>query len=51
LVENIIKLNKIIVGKLFADDGTYDGNEVLNIWDTMDMPCIKVRDNVYLTEK
>jgi hypothetical protein len=45
LVDNIIKSNKI-VGKLFADDGAYDGNNIFNyIADNGILPCIKVRKN------
>ena len=39
LVENIIKSDSMAttaIGKLFADDGAYDGNEVLDVWETME---------------
>jgi hypothetical protein len=38
LIENIIKLNSMTtaIGKLFADDGAYEGNEVLHIRETME---------------
>ncbi len=43
LVGNIIKSNKII-GKLFADDGTYEGNDIFRcLGDNGILPCIKVR--------
>ena len=37
LVENIIKSDSMAasIGKLFAD-GAYDGNEVLDVWETME---------------
>jgi hypothetical protein len=33
------------MGKLFGDDGAYDGIEVLNVCEAMDMPCTKVIKN------
>jgi Transposase DDE domain len=51
LVENIIQSDSMAtIGKLFAD-GAYEGNEVLDIWETMDMPCIKVRKNAQVRLK
>jgi hypothetical protein len=51
LVENIIKSNGMsttaaaaAIGKLFGDDGTYEGNEIFRyLEDNGIMPCIKVR--------
>ncbi len=47
LVENIIKSNeKSSIGKLFADDGTYDSNDIFRcLADNGIPPCIKVRKN------
>jgi hypothetical protein len=51
LVGDIIKSNSttataIVVGKVFADDGAYDGNDVFRcLADNGIMPCIKVRKN------
>ncbi len=47
LVENIIKSDSIdAIGKLFADDGAYDGNDVFRcLADNGILPCIKVRKN------
>jgi hypothetical protein len=40
--DNIIKSNSIAaIGKLFGDDGAYDGIKVLNVCEAMDMPCTK----------
>jgi hypothetical protein len=37
LVENIVKSDrKLTIGKLFGDDGAYEGNEILGIWKTME---------------
>ncbi|HEY6536067.1 MAG TPA: transposase [Candidatus Nitrosocosmicus sp.] len=48
LVENIIESDKkITIGNLFAEDGSYDGNEIFRyLWDNgIFLPCIKVRKN------
>ncbi|MER5174660.1 MAG: transposase, partial [Candidatus Nitrosocosmicus sp.] len=46
LVETITKSNSITVDKLFADDGTYDSNDIFKcIIDNGIIPCIKVRKN------
>lgn len=46
LVKDIIKSNKT-VGKLFADYGAYDGNDIFRCLATDNgiLPCIKVRKN------
>jgi hypothetical protein len=45
LVNDIVKSNKII-GKLFADDGAYEGNNIFRcLTDNGILPCIKVRKN------
>jgi hypothetical protein len=46
--ENIIKSDNVTVaiGKLFADDGAYDGNNIFRyLADNGILPCIKVRKN------
>jgi hypothetical protein len=52
LVENIIKSNGMsttaaaaaAIGKLFGDDGAYEGNEIFRYLENNGiMPCIKVR--------
>ncbi|MER5174777.1 MAG: IS5 family transposase [Candidatus Nitrosocosmicus sp.] len=47
LVEDVIKSNKITaIGKLFADDGAYEGNDIFEcLADNGILPCIKVRKN------
>ncbi len=46
LIKNIIKLNKITVGKLFADHGPNDGNDIfIYLADIGIHPCINVRKN------
>ncbi|MER5176577.1 MAG: transposase [Candidatus Nitrosocosmicus sp.] len=47
LVDDIIKSDSIIaIGKLFADDGAYEGNDIFRcISDYGILPCIKVRKN------
>jgi hypothetical protein len=48
LVEDIIKSDNsmIPIGKLFADDGAYDGNEIFKFLANCGiLPCIKVRKN------
>ena len=48
MVENIIESDKkIAIGNLFAEDGSYDGNEIFRyLWDNgIFLPCIKVRKN------
>ncbi len=48
LVENVIKSDcrQITVSKLFANDGTYDGNDIFRyLADNGIPPCIKVRKN------
>ena len=45
LVQNIIKSNSVIAGKLFAD-GAFDNNDVFRcLADNGIIPCIKVRRN------
>jgi hypothetical protein len=55
LVENIIKSNGMsttaaaaaAIGKLFGDDGAYEGNEIFRYLENNGiMPCIKVRKRV-----
>ena len=45
LVENIIKSDSVTaIGKLFVDDGAYEGNEIFRyLEDNGILPCIKVR--------
>ncbi len=47
LVNDVIKLEKrITVGKLIAEDGAYEDNEIFRfLEDNGIMPCIKVRKN------
>ncbi len=47
IVENIIKSDSMAsIGKLFADDGAYDGNDIFRyLADNGILPCIKVRKN------
>jgi hypothetical protein len=52
LVEDITKSNSMttstvaIVGKLFADDSAYDGNDIFRcLADNAILPCIKLRKN------
>jgi hypothetical protein len=48
LIENIIKSDNsmIPIGKLFANDGAYEGNEIFKfLADSGILPCIKVRKN------
>jgi hypothetical protein len=47
LVENIIKSNCVTaIGKVFADDGAYDGNDIFRyLSDNGILPCIKARKN------
>ena len=47
LVNDVIKSDKkITIGKLFAEDGAYEGNEIFRfLEDNGIMPCIKVRKN------
>jgi hypothetical protein len=51
LVENILKSDDIsttttAIGKLFGDDGAYEGNEIFRYLENNGiMPCIKVRNN------
>jgi hypothetical protein len=45
LGNDIVKSNKII-GKLFADDGAYEGNNIFKcLTDNGILPCIKIRNN------
>jgi hypothetical protein len=45
LVNDIVKSNKII-GKLFGDEGTYEGNDIFRyLVDNGTLPCFKVRKN------
>jgi hypothetical protein len=48
LVEDIMKSNNMVAtGKLFADDGAYDGNDIFRcLTDSGIRPCIKVIKNV-----
>jgi hypothetical protein len=51
LVNYILKSNKII-GKIFADDDTYDGNNIFRcLADNKILPCIKVRKNYNINLK
>ena len=45
LIENIIASNNIkVIGKLFAEDGAYEGNDIFKyLEDNGILPCIKVR--------
>jgi hypothetical protein len=45
LVENIIKSDSVTaIGKLFVDDGAYEGNEIFRYLEGNGiLPCIKVR--------
>jgi len=45
LVENIIKSDSVTaIGKLFGDDGAYEGNEIFRYLEGNGiLPCIKVR--------
>jgi hypothetical protein len=47
LAENIIKSDsEKAIGKFFADDGAYDGNDIFRyLTDNGILPCIKVRKN------
>ena len=47
LVNDVIKSDKkITIGKLIAEDGAYEGNEIFRfLEDNGIMPCIKVRKN------
>jgi hypothetical protein len=47
LVENIVKSDrKLTIGKLFGDDGAYEGNEIFRyLEDNGILPCIKVGKN------
>ena len=48
LIENIIKSNSVTaMGKLFSDDGAYEGNDIFRFLpaDNGILPCIKVRKN------
>ncbi len=48
VVDNIIKSDGMTtaIGKLFADDGAYDGNEIFRcLGENGILPCIKVRKN------
>jgi hypothetical protein len=53
LVENIVKSNrKLTIGKLFGDDGAYEGNEIFRyLEDNGILPCIKVRKNARIRWK
>ena len=58
LVDNIIKSNDMTtmmtttIDKLFADGGTYEGNEIFRyLWEIMELPyCIKVRKRMLKLE-
>ncbi len=48
LVDNIARSDNVTtaIGKLFADDGAYDGNDIFRyLSDNGILPCIKVRKN------
>ena len=47
LVEDILKSDSVTaIGKLFADDGAYEGNEIFRyLEDHGILPCIKLRNN------
>jgi hypothetical protein len=53
LVNEIVKSNKIIGKLLFADDGNYERNDILDICpQTMEScPCIEVRKNTKIKLK
>jgi DDE family transposase len=53
LIENIIASNNIkAIGKLFADDGAYEGNDIFRcLADKGIFPCIKVRKNAKIKLK
>jgi hypothetical protein len=45
-VEKNAKSNNMAVGKLFADDGVYDDNDIFRyLADSGILPCIKLRKN------
>ncbi len=47
VVDNILKSDSATaVGKLFADDGAYDGNDIFRcLSDNGILPCIRIRKN------
>jgi hypothetical protein len=50
LVDDVIKSDNMIaaagaIGKLIADDGAYDGNDIFSYLGDNSIPCIKVRKN------
>jgi hypothetical protein len=55
LIDNIIKSDNVTVaiGKLFADDGAYDSNDIFRYLsaDNGILPCIKVRKNANIKLK
>ncbi|MDQ6724115.1 MAG: hypothetical protein M3Z01_07620 [Thermoproteota archaeon] len=52
LVEDIIKSDSVIVGKLLAEDGTYDGNAVFRCLAVNGiLPCIKVKRIARINKK
>jgi DDE family transposase len=54
LIENIIASNNIkAIGKLFADDGAYEGNDIFRCRAAYKgiFPCIKVRKNAKIKLK
>jgi len=53
LVNEIIKSDKkITLGRLFAEDGAYDGNDIFRyLGDNGIQPCIKVRKNAIISWK
>ena len=53
LVDQIIVSDKkITLGRLFAEDGTYDGNYIFGyLGDNGIQPCIKVRNNARIRWK
>ena len=48
LVENIIESDRVTtIGKLFADDNAYEGNDIFRyLADNGILPCIKVRERM-----
>jgi hypothetical protein len=55
LIENIIKSDNMstkAIGKLFGDDGAYEGNEIFRFLENNGiLPCIKVRKNAKIRWK
>ena len=53
MFDEIIELDNITtIGKLFADDESYDGNDIFRyLGDNGVIPCIKVRKNTKVRRK